>query len=217
MSTRVLLLIVTVLACGSGCGSEDPVAPTPAPASVNIAKSELARTSAPSNANVARLVAANRALAYDLFHELIKTNPGQNIVVSPHSVFASLAMAYAGAHAQTAEQLRTALRFDLEQPELHEAFNALDLMLTPIEPAEGLGFQLSVKDSLWAQRDVAVEPTYLDTLALHYGKSVFLTDFAANPPDPVSRSTTGSPTKQPSSCRRSYWITTWVQRHNSHS
>jgi serpin B len=185
MSKPAWLLIVSCL--GSACGDDSTAVQAESPRGVTLAKSALARESDPSNDHVGALGSGNRAFAFDLFHQIARGSAGQNLVLSPYSVSTALAMAYAGARTQTATEIQSTLHFDVAQPQLHEAFNAVDLQLvnrgTGEAGADGTPFRLNVSNSLWAQRNYTIEPAFLDTLALNYGAGVFLADFANQPDD----------------------------------
>lgn len=178
----VLYVAAMLLACGSeheqGNGGTSP-------AGVELASSPLSRNRAASDANVPALAAGNRAFAFDLLHQLSSANTGKNLVFSPFSISTALAMTYAGARGETAAEMKRTLHFELEQPALHEAFNAVDLTLASRGEgkagADGTPFRLNVNNSIWTQRGFPVEAAFLDTLALHYGAGVFLADFATNP------------------------------------
>jgi serpin B len=100
-------------------------------------------------------------------------------------------MAYAGANGTTETEMRAALHFDLDEPTLHEAFNATGLTLmgrkdeigndapgNPGDPGnKGDGFQLSMVNQAWGQKGHAFLDGYLDVLAVHYGAGLFLLDF----------------------------------------
>jgi serpin B len=184
MSRLILTSIVCLLSAACGADS-DPSQHTDAPSGVRVAKSSLARSTTPSDDNVAALGASNRAFAFDLFHQVASTSEGQNMVFSPYSLSSALAMAYAGARTKTEAEIKTTLHFDLEQPQLHEAFNAVDLALAARGAgqvgADGTPFRLNVNNLLWAQNKYPVEETFLDTIGVNYGAAVYLADFAANP------------------------------------
>lgn len=178
--TRIAALALLLLA-SSACG-DDPKSGGEQPSGVEVAKSELARQSAPNPSNVPALAGGNTAFAFDIFRRVSADNPGKNVVVSPYSISTALAMTYVGARGQTEAEMRQTLHFDLEQGPLHEAFNAVDLQLASRGQgkagADGTPFRLNVNNSIWAQRGFPIVPAYLDTLAVNYGAGVFLVDFA---------------------------------------
>ena len=84
------------------------------PASTPDIKSELKRDANPevSSTMLGKLVADNNRFAFDLFHAL---NGEGNLFFSPYSISTALAMAYAGAQGETADQIANVLRYSLPQ------------------------------------------------------------------------------------------------------
>ncbi|MET0343865.1 MAG: serpin family protein [Polyangiales bacterium] len=177
-------LLVTVACGGGGSGDDDPGS-LPQVKGVEVAKSRLAHIETPDTGNVRALGSSNQAFAFDMYKQVAALNAGKNLVFSPYSISTALAMTYAGARGTTAQEMKSALHFDLEQPALHEAFNAAALGLAArgkgLTGADGTPFQLNVSNSIWQQRDYQAVPSFLDTLALHYDAPVYLTDFAGAP------------------------------------
>ncbi len=68
-----------------------------------------------------------------------------------------------------------ALHFDLDEPQLHAAFNQLDAELAARRA------RLDVVNASWADRSWEFRPDYLDVLAVNYGAGMFLWDFRADP------------------------------------
>ena len=151
----------------------------------DMASSSLDRKTEPdvSAGDVAALVAGNTAFAFDLLHELAPS--AENLIYSPFSISAALAMTYAGADGNTEAQMATTLHFDLDPEALHSGFNFLDLELNSrgtIElPYEGEGFDLAVINAAWGQRGYSFKRTYLDILAVNYGAGLRLLDFDEDP------------------------------------
>lgn len=145
---------------------------------VAVQKSALARDTAPpvSEEDAAQLAADNQAFAVDLF-EALRAEPG-NLVYSPTSISLALAMLYNGAANGTAAEMADAAHFSLPVARLNAAFDATDLALTAPTSGGGSGaFQLSIANSLWTQRGLAVQQPFLDALAVSYGAGVNSVDF----------------------------------------
>ncbi len=141
----------------------------------------------PSAANEGELVKGNNAFALALYQQLRANANTENLVFSPYSISQALAMAYAGAQGNTAQQMAAALHFTLAQDRLHPAFNALDLALNRPAATTETGetpFQLNIANSLWGQKDYAFLPPFLDVLAENYGAGLRLADFQ-NAPEPA--------------------------------
>jgi serpin B len=124
-------------------------------------------------AAIGELVAGNNAFAFDLFHA-IPQGEG-NLLFSPYGISTALAMTYAGARGETAEQMADVLHYTLPQAQLHPALNALNQQLTATD--DGEGFELTLANALWGQEDGEFRQEYLDSLAADYGARMRLVDF----------------------------------------
>ncbi len=154
----------------------------PAASAVVVAQSQLARETTPAlpAGDLEALVGGNTAFAIDLYHALRRSD--DNLFFSPHSISVALAMTYAGARGNTAEQMARVLHFTLPQAQLHPAFNALDLALQPAQPyGDERPFTLDIANSLWGERDYTFRAEFLDLLARNYGAGLRLTDFRTAP------------------------------------
>lgn len=115
----------------------------------------------------------NTAFALELYAKL-KEKEG-NLFLSPHSISTALAMTYAGARGDTAREMAGALHFALGQKELHPAFARLEAQLKAAQ--EKGGIELSVANSLWAQKDFDFLEEFLDLTKKNYGAGVHHVDF----------------------------------------
>jgi len=178
---KKLLACILLLAVGLG-------APACQVAQIKTAvASERPRSTAPDVdlADVIKAADGNTAFAADLYQAL--RDDGGNLFYSPLSISIALAMTYAGARGETAEQMAATMHYDLAQPELHAAFNSLDLLLASrgegAKGKDGKGFRLNVVNEIWGQRDYHFETAYLDTIAVNYGAGVRLVDYVKEPED----------------------------------
>ena len=151
------------------------------PVGGEVLKSDKERITSPnvSLSEQALLVEGNSAFAFELYQAL-KGEEG-NIFYSPYSISLALAMTYAGARGETAEQMVATLQFLLEQERLHPAFNWLDAELAKRgEGAEGKdeeGFRLNIVNAIWGQKDYEFLSEFLDVLAENYGAGLRILDF----------------------------------------
>jgi serpin B len=103
-----------------------------------------------SAADLAALVKGNNAFAFDLY-QVLKEEEG-NLFYSPYSISLLGAIAFAGACAETEEQMAATLHYTLPQDQLHPAFNALDHELARRSEAatirSGEGFRLEVLNAI---------------------------------------------------------------------
>jgi len=151
------------------------------PAAAEVLKSDKERITSPdaSTSEQALLVEGNSAFAFELYQAL-KGEEG-NLFYSPYSISLALAMTYAGARGETAQQMADALQLLLDQDKLHPAFNWLDAELAKrgegAEGKDGEGFRLNIVNAIWGQKDYAFLSTFLDILAENYGAGLRILDF----------------------------------------
>ena len=170
------ILLALLAACATPAGSG---------AQASIAQSSKPRETHPNvpSGDLQQLATDNRAFAFDLFQQL-RGQKG-NLFFSPHSISVALAMAYAGAHGSTEQQMRQSLQFNLPAANLHPAFNALQLELAKREKDQQddsqTHFKLSVVNALWGQTGYKFLPNFLDVLALNYAAGMRLLDYKTDP------------------------------------
>jgi len=176
MNTRVIAVLVIVLLL--------PVIASiqlAQPAAGEVLKSDKERITSPdvSPSEQALLVEGNSAFAFKLYLAL-KGEEG-NLFYSPYSISLALAMTYAGARGETAQQVAATLQFLLDQERLHPAFNWLDAELASrgegAAGKDGEGFRLNIVNAIWGQKDYSFLSTFLDVLAENYGAGLRILDF----------------------------------------
>lgn len=131
------------------------------------------RVSAIDKADIDSIVVGNNTFAIDLYKQLAK-NEG-NLFFSPYSISSALAMTYAGARGETAEQMADVLHLDLAPERLHPAFSDLTEMFN----APGKSYCLSVANALWGQIGYEFRQEFLDITNKYHGagfKEVDYTD-----------------------------------------
>jgi serpin B len=132
------------------------------------------------------LVAGNSTFAFDLYAQLRGSTDG-NLVFSPFSVSQALAMTYAGARGETAEQMGTTLAFGVDQALLPETFAALNAALLEKGTAEedesrGIAARaLRIANGLWGEQTYPFNPDFDAILAAAYGAGIQPADFINDP------------------------------------
>jgi len=155
------------------------------PVAGEVIQSEKQRVTSPdvNEADLATLVDGSSAFAFDLYQALRETDG--NLFYSPHSISLALAMTYAGARGETAQQIADTLHFTLPQNLLHPAFNSLDLELgrrgEGAKGKDGEGFRLNIVNAIWGQKDYEFLSDFLDLLAENYGAGLRILDFVSAP------------------------------------
>jgi serpin B len=128
----------------------------------------------------AAVVEGNNRFAADLLGRVREEEDG-NLVFSPASLSTALAMAYAGARGETAEEMARVLHLDRDQERVHADFGAWAKALG----GEGKPYRLDVANALWVGRDEDLLPGFVKTLETHYGAGEKAVDFDS--PDEARR------------------------------
>jgi serpin B len=161
------------------------VPPGPQPVSQTV-KSDKQRITSPiaSQADLAAVVDGNNTFAFDVYQQI---KGDENVFFSPYSISLALAMTYAGARGDTAQQMANTLHYTLPQELLHPALNSLDIELSQRgQGAKGKdekGFRLNIVNAIWGQKGYAFLQEFLDILAENYGAGIRTLDFI-NAPEP---------------------------------
>ena len=120
--------------------------------------------------------ASINSLSMDLYNKLAAERDG-NLFFSPYSIASALAMTYAGARGETAEQMNTALHFGGPQV-THPAFAYLRSALD--KTADGVNIQLSIANALWPQKGYAFDPEYTNLVKSCYAGEIRSADYIAD-------------------------------------
>jgi serpin B len=140
---------------------------------VVLLSTAIATTAAPGQtADREALVRGNTQFALDLYAKLCAETQG-NVFFAPQCISTALAMTYAGARTETAEQMAETLHFDLGQDRQHAAFAELAKALS----LGGDETTLTIANRLWGQEGEPLLPSYLDTISAHYAGGFETVDF----------------------------------------
>ncbi len=123
----------------------------------------------------AELVRGNTGFALALYQQL--SSESGNLVFSPFSISAALAMTYAGASGETAMEMAEVLRFTLPEMRLHSAFQAL-LERLQDEQREG---EFALANALWGQQGYGFCEVFLELLGSRYGAGLQEVDYTTDP------------------------------------
>lgn len=181
MRNRFISLLVAATLTAAACGDGG------AAAAGDLAVSDVPRMESDASAqDIATAAEGNREFAVEAYAGLLETNDG-NLVFSPASIRLALAMAWAGAAGETAEEMAATLHFDLPDDRMHAALNGIDALLAsrnheeePGPDGEEREVVLTIGNALWGQQDVVFLDDFLDTLAVNYGAGMHLVDFAGD-------------------------------------
>ena len=117
--------------------------------------------------------------ALDLYAVLQQQAGTSNLVVSPLSLSAALAMAYAGANGETATQMAQVLDFSGDADATEQAFGTL---LTDLNGAtQGTKNTLSIADALWGQQGMQLLTPFMQTMQADFAGGLQTVDFKDDP------------------------------------
>jgi serpin B len=130
-------------------------------------------------------VVANNNFAFDLYSRLAN-QPG-NLFFSPYSIETALAMTWAGARGETADQMSKVLHLSGDAGDIHAGFAALIKNLNAGEqPAgdflhdaelRGIPYQLFMANSLWCQQGYPFRDDFLKIVRDQYDAGLNQVDF----------------------------------------
>jgi serpin B len=117
------------------------------------------------------------AFADDLLREFGKKGQDENLLFSPLSISTAMAMVYAGAKGQTAEEIRRTMHFPGSRAQTHGGFRLLSDTLN----MQAKGYRLRTVNALFPQQGYEILPTYQALLKAGYGATGQRVDFGGNP------------------------------------
>lgn len=115
----------------------------------------------------------NNSFAFDIFNELSDTSE-ENLVISPFSISTALAMTYAGAAGETAEQMSNTLFFERNQDVFHEEFSSwMNQIITRGAEKD----QLRLANSLWPQEDYPFHEDFMKLIEKYYHSAFYKVNY----------------------------------------
>jgi len=129
-----------------------------------------------ANTNQSLLVEANSKFALSLYNHV--STDGANVVISPYSVSAAMAMTYAGSSGKTYAELRKVLGYTRMRPWfVHRSFRNL---LRKQRHASA-DYKLYVANRIFADRRIRIRYSYQRIAMRYYGSSVKTLRFSSSP------------------------------------
>lgn len=125
------------------------------------------------------IAAANNAFAFDMYSRLAQMEAGKkkNIVFSPHSISAAMAICYEGAENTTKEQISNAFYFPDNKTVLKVRFKEMN---DGINSDTGK-CELETANALWVQEGSPVKKEYVSNVKNYYDGKATNLDFAGRP------------------------------------
>ena len=171
-SVRGILALLLVATVAGACG---------APAGIEVVEGHVARANV-SAADAAQAAGAIDAFGLDLYRQTIGSG---NAVMSPASIALALAMARAGARGDTAAQMDAVLHAfgsDANANGVNSLQQALAALNGTFTDGKGDKHELTLRiaNAPFAQRDMSLEPAYIDALSARFGAGIRLVDYKTN-------------------------------------
>ena len=157
-------------------------------------------------AKMASVVEGGNRFALDLYGKL-KGQPG-NLFFSPSSISTALAMTYAGARGETAEQMARVLHFPA--PRTTSTRRSPPMQETLRQQAQRPGCRLNLANRLWGQQGYHFLPDFLAITRDQYHAELAQVDFVGNAEQardadqPVGRGADPAEDQGPGSRRRAH-------------
>jgi len=120
------------------------------------------------------LVEGNNAFAFRLYGHLAKTD--SNLLCSPFGISMALAMTSAGAAGKTLDEIRDLVEADQAGKDYHAIFSSL--MSKIGQSVQKSGVSLRVRNSVWVNETIQVEPPFKSIMTDRYRANLFPVDFA---------------------------------------
>ncbi|XP_006165439.1 serpin A9 [Tupaia chinensis] len=153
--------------CVPICGVPPPKLPSRGSSHLSSTKNTCSSQESSSNIN----------FAFNLYRRLVLETLSQNILFSPVSVSASLAMLSLGAHSVTKTQILQSLGFNLThtpEPTIHQGFQQLLHSLNI--PRQDLSLMMG--SVLFIKKELQLQANFLDKVKKLYESEVFTIDFS---------------------------------------
>ena len=113
------------------------------------------------------VVTGNTAFAFELYSSLEKKG---NLFISPYSISTALAMTYAGAKGNTAQQMSKVLHFSTQHKSFHPSFGVLQE-----EIQNDISMELT--NTLWTQENMLLQKQFTQILQTSYHTQPYTVDF----------------------------------------
>ncbi len=163
-SLRSRLLVSLAVAVAAGCADGTPTGP------INHLPRDL-------TASETHLVAVNNDFAFRLFREVAqRSNPDDNLFISPLSVSMALGMTYNGAAGTTEAAMQNTLGFTgMTRDEINRSYRGVIDLLRGLDPH----VDFTLANSIWYRQALTFEPSFFDVTRTYFDAQVSGLDFAA--------------------------------------
>ncbi len=116
---------------------------------------------------------AVNTFAFDIFKEVHVAN-GDNLFISPYSIFTALAMTYEGARGETTEEMANVLSVEQD----NESFHTYMKNLYEVLNTKNAEYNISTANALWVKENLQLLEAYLTIIREYYGGDATEVDYS---------------------------------------
>lgn len=126
------------------------------------------------NSKQQQVVAAGNDFGFNALRTLVAESPDSNLLISPFSISAALAMTLNGAEGATEDAMRNVLGFQgLSPDEVNATFRKLLDYLPVADPV----VTMEIANSIWHHQNFSITPAFLQENQQNFNAGVFPADF----------------------------------------
>lgn len=144
--------------------------------SVSCAKKELSRSTRDNTISPEKIAAGINQFGIDLLRQIAGQDL-QNTFYSPFSISSALAMSYAGARGNTADEMQKVLHYGPQKPAFHAVYGTL---IGGLQSVDDSSFTVNVANALWVQKDYTLRKQYLEIVKEFYRSEAREMDFTGD-------------------------------------
>lgn len=127
----------------------------------------------PTTSN-SQVVEGNTRFALNIYRELVDENANQ--ILSPYSISTAMAMVYAGADNNTANEIQSVMGFGVNNSNFHVAYNQLTNAIES-NVSSSQNSTLNIVNKIWRSPNITFFPAFEHTMNNDYLSPVDITDF----------------------------------------
>jgi len=124
-----------------------------------------------------QIVVGLNNFSFDLYRNLT-AGTLKNTFYSPLSISSALAMTYAGAKGETAQQMQSTLHYGPQVSLFHSQYGA---MIDSLSSKKGQDFKMNIANAIWVQDKYKLKNYYIETVKKDYNSKIRSMNFVKRP------------------------------------
>ncbi|MEA3392796.1 MAG: serpin family protein, partial [Candidatus Marinimicrobia bacterium] len=167
MKKKLSLLLIVSLVLFSACAQVQPLQIT----GLGVAEDDNTMLTQE------QIVEGLNNFSFDLYHNLT-VGTLRNTFYSPLSISSALAMTYAGAKGETAQQMQSTLHYGPQVDLFHSQYGT---MIDSLSSKKGQDFKTHIANAIWVQDQYKLKNYYMETVKKDYNSEIRNLDFINRP------------------------------------